>query len=127
MQTKPDGTLTKEGIRQVFENLDLEFTSRAERRRLRKSKNKTTNDVSEVYSPPRVTEVAEATGLRAGWALDLTVNKDDGEPWDLSKPENQVAALKMQEEEAPLLLIASPMCAAFSSLQHLNYRKMTPG
>ena len=39
---------------------------------------KTDNDVSEVYSPPRVTEVAEATGLRAGWALDLTVNQDDG-------------------------------------------------
>ena len=48
--------------------------------------------VSEVYSPPRVTDVAESTGLRAGWALDLTVNKDDGTPWDLSIPENQEAA-----------------------------------
>ena len=70
--------------------------------------------------------MAEAIGLKAGWALDLSVNQDNGEPWDLSIPKNQVAALKMQEEEAPHLLIASPMCAAFSSLQHFNYRDMTP-
>ena len=82
--------------------------------------------MSEVYSPPRVTEVAEATGLKAGWALDLTVNQDNGEPWDLFLPGNQAAALKKQEEDSPFLLIASPMCAAFSSLQHLNYRNMTP-
>ena len=126
VETKPDGTRTKEGIRQVSERLDLEYTSKAERRRLRKSKSKTTNDVSEVYSSPRVIGVAEAIGLRAGWALDLTVNKENDEPWDLSKLENQVAALKLQEEEAPLLLIASPMCVAFSSLQNLNYRKITP-
>ena len=126
IQTKPDGTLTKEGIRQVFEALDLEYTSRASRRRLRTTTKPSTNDVSEVYSPPRVTEVAEATGLRAGWALDLTIKKEDGEPWDLSIPHNQVEALRKQEQEAPVLLIASPMCAAFSTLQNLNYRNMTP-
>ena len=39
-----------------------------------------------------------------------------------------MAALKRQEEEeeAPELLIASPVCAAFSSLQHPNYKEMTP-
>ena len=35
IQTKPDGTLTKDGIRQVFEALDLEYTSRAQRRKLK--------------------------------------------------------------------------------------------
>ena len=29
-------------------------------------------EVAEVYSPPRVTTMAEQMGLRAGWALDLT-------------------------------------------------------
>ena len=66
----------------------------------------------------------QRVGLRPGWALDLTVNQDDGSPWDLSVAANQEAALKKQEEEAPELLIASPMCAAFSALQNLNYRNM---
>ena len=122
VSVKPDGKLTKEGIKQVFEALDMEYTARAKRRRLKTPANKTSNDVSEVYSPPRVTEVAEATGLKSGWALDLTVNKEDGKPWDLSLPATQAEALKRQEEEAPELLIASPMCAAFSSLQNLNYK-----
>ena len=39
IQTKPDGKLTKDGIRQVFESLDLEYTARAPRRRL-KTQNK---------------------------------------------------------------------------------------
>ena len=91
IEQKPDGKITQEGIRQVFERLDKEMTAKAEQRKHRLNPTQTKNDVSEVYSPPRVTEVAEATGLRAGWALDLTVNKDDGTPWDLSIPENQVA------------------------------------
>ena len=76
----------------MLEALDIEYTARAQRRRLKTQDKKASNDVSEVYSPPRVTEVVEATGLKPGWALDLTVNQDSGEPWDLSVPKNQVAA-----------------------------------
>ena len=94
--------------------------------RLKTPTGKASNDVSEVYSPPRVIEVAEATGLRSGWALDLTVNKEDGKLWGLPLLANQAEALKRQEEDAPELLIASPMCAAFSGLQKLNYKNMTP-
>ena len=79
---KPDGKVTKEGIRQVFERLDKEQTAKAERQKIKASRKKTDNDVSEIYSPPRITTVAESTGLRPGWALDLTVNKPDGTPWD---------------------------------------------
>ena len=39
-------------------------------------------EVAEVYSPPRATRMAEAVGLRAGWALDLTTYDDDGRPWE---------------------------------------------
>ena len=104
IQCKPDGKVTKEGIRQIFERLDNKFTTEVEKRVLRSSLNKNRkadNDVSEVYSPPRVIEVVEATGLRPGWALDLTVNKEDGTPWDLSTKENRDAARKLQEEQAP--------------------------
>ena len=68
--------------------------------------------------------MAEASGLRPGWALDLTVNKDDGTPWDLSVPANQNEAMRLLDAQAPELLIASPMCAAFSTFPNLNYRNM---
>ena len=32
------------------------------------------NEVSEVYSVPRVTKLAEKMGLKAGWALDICTN-----------------------------------------------------
>ena len=82
ISAKPGGKLTKDGIRQVFEAPDWEHTSRADKGRLRTLKGNASNDVSEVYPPPRVTDVAEATGFRPGWAWDLTVNQDKGQPWD---------------------------------------------
>ena len=117
IQTKPDGKLTKEGIRQVFEKLDAEHIAVAKRRRVKVPQGKATNGVSEVYSPPRTTEVAESTGLRKGWALDLAVRQDDVTSWELFTQETQARALKLQQEHAPELLIASPMRAAFSTLQ----------
>ena len=108
---KPDGKVTKEGIRQIFDRLDKEHIAKAERQKIRDCRGKIANDVSEVCSPPRVTGVAEATGLRPGWALDLIVNRDDGTPWDLFVHANQVAALQKQQDEAPELLVASPVCA----------------
>ena len=39
------------------------------------------NDVSKIYSPPRVVAMAARMGLRPGFALDLTViDPDDGLP-----------------------------------------------
>ena len=37
--------------------------------------------VSEVYSPPRVVEVANRMGLRGGWSLDLTTQDEQARPW----------------------------------------------
>ena len=43
------------------------------------------NDVSEVYSAPRITKMARSMGLDAGWALDLIeTDPDDNKPWDFS-------------------------------------------
>ena len=81
--------------------------------KLRVSQKNTDNDVSEIYSPPRITTVAESTGLRPGWALDLTANKPDGTPWDLLVKENQVLAEKKLDDEAPELFVGPPMRAAF--------------
>ena len=43
------------------------------------------NHVSEVWSQPRNTKLAEQHGLSAGFALDLQVNDEDGQPWDFDK------------------------------------------
>ena len=52
-------------------------------------------DVSEIYSPPRVTALASSMGLRPGFALDLTIkDPDDGLPWDSDNPAKQAKALK---------------------------------
>ena len=63
------------------------LTNHRQRRTLQRSGR---NDVSEVYSPPWMTEVAGGVGLRPGWAIDLREDDpDDGLPWDLSKPDEQ--------------------------------------
>ena len=38
-------------------------------------------DVAEFYSPQRVTRIAEAMGLKAGWSLVLTTQDHDGRAW----------------------------------------------
>ena len=81
--------------------------------------------VSEIYSPPRVTGMAPRMGLVPGMALDLTVDDpDDGKPWDFNDPEKRHKALQAIYTNRTLLLIGSPMCAAYR-LQNLNWGRMT--
>ena len=56
------------------------------------------NDVSEIYSRPRVTAYASALGLSPGFALDLaTVDPDDGMPWDFDVPaKREKARMRVQ-------------------------------
>ena len=83
--------------------------------------------VSEVYSPPRVTGLAAGMGLIPGMALDLSVvDPDDGKPWDFNDSQKRAKVLKRVFTERSLLLIGSPMCSSFSSLQNLNWGRMDP-
>ena len=65
--------------------------------------------VTEIYSPPRVTEMLKHTSnhnLAPGLAIDLTtVDPDDGMPWDLSLEEKQTKVLKKMRREKPLFVI----------------------
>ena len=71
--------------------------------------------------------MARQMGLSTAWALDLTENDpEDGQPWDRSKPEKRKKAMMMQDRDQPLMLIASPMCGPFSTLQNLNIHKVNP-
>lgn len=80
----------------------------------------TGSDVAEVYSPPRVTQMAKQLGMRSGFALDLSVPGADGRLWDFSKPEARKRAWQLVLEGRPYMLILSPPCTAFSSWQALN-------
>ena len=71
-------------------------------------------DVMEMYSPPRVTLQGEKCGLKIGEAMDLTTG------WDFRRLEDQQKALKYIDEYKPKLVIGSPMCTMFSTLQNLT-------
>ena len=73
----------------------------------------------------RVTAMGELMGLIPGMALDLTENDCDGEPWDFNIEAKRQHAMEMVKSKKALLLIGSPMCSAFSQLQHINFSKMS--
>ena len=82
-------------------------------------------DCAEVYSLPRVTEVASRMRMKSAWALDLTTLDEEGNPWDFSLPRQRKKALELLKKDKPLFLVACPMCGPFSSINDLNYGKMS--
>ena len=86
-------------------------------------------DVSEVYSQPRIAQEAAlktfgGTILRPGWSLDLTMDDPlTGQPWDLGKREVRARVRKLVAESKPFMLIGSPPCTMFSTLQNLSKAK----
>ncbi len=83
-------------------------------------------EVAEIYSPPRITKMANQLGMSGGWALDLTeIDEEDGKPWDFTDISKRKKALQRVEKDKPFMLIMSPMCGPFSKLQEVfNYPKM---
>ena len=71
-------------------------------------------DIAEIYSPKRVTAAAAMIGLRAGLAMDLTNG------WDFRIAKHREAAERYVREVKPWLLIGSPECRMFSTLQNLS-------
>ena len=83
--------------------------------------------ISEVYSPPRITEELKRRPrphLLPGFAFDLTVcDPDDGEPWDFTRRDKREKARALLRQRRPFLLIGSPACTAFSTWQYLNAQR----
>ena len=71
-------------------------------------------DVCEIYSPPRITLQARKYGLRPGEAMDLMTG------YDFDKEEDRIRAWNIIEKDKPMLLVGSPECRMFSTLQNLN-------
>ncbi|MBN71658.1 MAG: hypothetical protein CME32_20555 [Gimesia sp.] len=83
-------------------------------------------DVSELFSQPRIAQEAairEYDGMKLvpGWSLDLTrTDPTTNKPWDLSKPEVRTRVRKLVKDTKPFVVIGSPPCTMFTSLQNLS-------
>ena len=79
--------------------------------------------MTEVYSPPRITEMARQKphlGLAPGVALDLSTG------WDFDIAERRRAARELIRAQRPAMVIGSTMCKRFCSFQHINDAKRSP-
>ena len=80
----------------------------------------------EVYSPPRAAAAAAQVGLLGGWSLALTTEDHRGVPWDFDKVEVRARCRTLLKETKPILLVGSPLCTWFSTLQAMSRKKMDP-
>ena len=112
-------------MRDIISKLDKDFKKPKGKIKCQSMNADGDNHVSEVYSPPRIAEMAKQFGIAAGFSLDLTqVDPHDGQPWDFSIPEKRRRALKMVEDSKPFMLILCPMCGPFSALQSFGFGKL---
>ena len=82
--------------------------------------------VAEVYNPERFTSRANQFGLSPGFAIDMELQKPNGEYWDLSKKADEQEMNRLLDRHEPACLIGSPPCGPFSPLQNLSKDKRTP-
>ena len=70
--------------------------------------------------------MAKTMGMEPGFAIDLTLLNGDGGPWDSTCAGKRKRAEAKIIVEGPPMLVTSPMCAKFSTLQALfDYCKKT--
>ena len=81
-------------------------------------------EVVEIYSPPRVVEMANKMELRGGWSLDLTTNDETGTPWDFNDARMRNKAIRKFIADKLLVLIGSPMCTEYSTMNRINNSRM---
>ncbi|CAK9049785.1 Retrovirus-related Pol polyprotein from transposon TNT 1-94 [Includes: Protease [Durusdinium trenchii] len=82
--------------------------------------------VAEIYNPERFTSRANQFGLSPGFAIDMELQKPNGEYWDLSKKADEEEMNRLLDRHEPTCLIGSPPCGSFSPLQNLSKSKRTP-
>ena len=71
-------------------------------------------DLMELFSEPRVMKHCDEYQLKAGEAVDLKTG------WDLNRWEDREAVLEYVKFKKPEVVIGSPPCTMFSSLQNLS-------
>ena len=79
------------------------------------------NEVSEVFSRPRVALEAPGFGFDQGFSLHCRANgPDDNMPWDFNIEEKRGKARRKVDAEKPIILIGSPPRSPFGKLQELS-------
>ena len=81
--------------------------------------------VAEVYSPPRVVEMANNVGMLGGWSLDLTTCDEDGKPWGFNSINMRNKAIRKLINDKPVVLIGFSLCTEYSTMNRINHSKMT--
>ena len=71
-------------------------------------------DITEIYSPERVTKLCRKYNLIAEDSFDFRTG------YDLSDPATQARVIHRIQQSQPTLVIGSPPCTLFSRLQKLN-------
>lgn len=82
--------------------------------------------VADIYSSPRIVEMAKRMGLRGGWSIDLIIQGEIGAAWGLNKAHVRNKAIRRVLQDKPFVPIGSPMCIAYSTMNNTNYPKMMP-
>ena len=78
-------------------------------------------DVCDVFSRPRTSQRARRRGMRGGWAIDWNyADPETGRTHDLLDPKVVFRVKQRLRRDRPHLIIVSPPCTVFSSLQNLN-------
>ena len=71
-------------------------------------------DLTEFFSPPRVTRMCREFDLQPGESLDLMTG------WDFDLEEHRRLAMERVKRDKPTMVVGSPPCTFFSTLQELN-------
>ena len=79
-------------------------------------------DLAEIDSPPRVVTESNNMGMRGGFSLDLTASDQDDYICDISKHECRQKAFAKIRECRPYMIVGSPECTPFSTIQSLDMR-----
>lgn len=79
----------------------------------------------EIYSPPRVAEVADDMGMRGGWGLDVTTHDEDGMPWDFNDARMRNRAIRKMLQGKPLVFIGSPMCTGCNAMNRISHSRLS--
>ncbi len=82
--------------------------------------------VAELFSPPRVSKILPSVGgdLVAGSTFDLHADIN-GVKWNFEQPLDRKRAWERIRAEEPYLVVGSPPCTMFSSMQNMNKNKGT--
>ena len=110
--------------------VDVEDANRFCVRVIHTSRRATNPTFVEAYGTGRILEDANGTlrnlNIKGLAAFDLRTKKIDGTPWDFSKTSDRKEAIRYIKDNCPTWVVGSPPCTAFSQLQGLNFRKMSP-